>query len=490
MTTEAIRREDVATLTWGLVFVLALSAVFIAAGVPTGPLFLIGVVAALIFTFRYTYIVFYVAVALTPFLGVMVSLPTGALQIGRRAFGGAIDTSLAEAVLFAVLAAWALKLVLLWRGRRDVNWRPKLPLIGSYAFLFLAHVASAFSPLEPDRVLAMKYALRPVLFDFLAFIALPVNLIRSRRRFIITLSVFAGVGFFAALNGFVSVFFPTDSSALVGRAHPFPMFGIHALGENHNELADLLVVIVPFTLALAELARNPRMRRLLFFAAGFEFVIGLLTFTRTAWIVFAAEGLVLGATVWRAQVKKHLAKLALAAVILLPLAVAMAAYSVSMTAQSSNSTRLALTEIALELFRSSPWIGAGAGTFVDRVGSTRVFLLEYGDPLDSHGFLQKLAAETGVLGLAAFGIVLVHLGSIVLRGVRRFRIPSASAAWILLAVGCGGEILYQLFNTDYWTGKMWLPIGLLLAAWNVLEPPPTGAKNGFSGPTAHDTLNP
>ena len=35
-------------------------------------------------------------VALVPFLGLMVSLPTGRLAIGERAFGGAIDVQIGE----------------------------------------------------------------------------------------------------------------------------------------------------------------------------------------------------------------------------------------------------------------------------------------------------------------------------------------------------------------------------------------------------------
>ena len=459
---------ELATLTWGLFLLLALAAIFIAMGFPAGPFVIIGSIAGLLFAFRSIYLAFYLGVALTPFLGILVSIPTGALLFGQRAFGGSVDVSLAEAILFFVLCAWALKLVFLWWKRRDQNWHPRLPAAESYILLFLAHLASVFSPLLPDPVLVMKFALRPVLFDYLAFIALPVNLIRSRKRLLPVLAVVSAVGLFAAFNGLVSIFFPS-SGGFLGRAHPFPIFGIGALGENHNELAEILVVTTMFTFALAELVKDAPTKRLLRAAALFQCAIGLLTFTRTAWIVFALQVVVLFATEWRETVKKNLSTVCLVLALLFPLGVGMAAYSVSQTAQSSNSTRLMLTQIALQLYESSPWVGSGAGTFLERLGSTRVFLVEYGDPLDSHGFIQKIAAETGTFGLIALFLVCFQIGTILWQGRRGIVIPTWRRAFILIIAGAGGAFIYQLFNTAYWSGVLWLPVGIALASVHALK---------------------
>ena len=190
----------------GIFVALSVSAIFIALGVPLGPLLAVAVLFAFIFAFRYTYLSFYLALFFTPFLGFLVSIPTGELAFGKRAFGGSIDISVAEAILLIVLAVWAIKILLLWVKRHDINWRPKLSLVGSYAFLFAAHLLSAFSPLEPDPILTTKFALRPVLFCYLAYVALPVNLLRSRRRFLVALYTVVSVGTIAALNGAASLF--------------------------------------------------------------------------------------------------------------------------------------------------------------------------------------------------------------------------------------------------------------------------------------------
>lgn len=456
-------------LTWGLFVALAVSAIVVALGMPFGPVLLFGLIIVFAIAFRYPYFTFYTAVALTPFLGFTLSVPTGELAFGKRAFGGSIDISVAESVLLVLLIAWAIKILWYWVRRRDRNWKPVLPIVWAYASLVAAHVISAFSPLMPDRVLVMKFVLRPVLFCYLAFIALPVNFIRSRRRLMGTLSVFTGVGVFAALNGLVSLFFIDATSQFIRRAHPLPLFGVPVLGDNHNLLAELMVVSVMATLALYELSKTPRAKRILLAMAGFQFLIGLLTFSRTAWIVFAVQALFIGLLEYREVLRKRLSQILVAIVLLIPLALVMASISTSTVATSSNSTRTALFEISMQAFLSSPFIGGGAGTFIERVGSAYVFRIEYGQPFDSHGILQKLAAETGLLGLLAFLAICLVLAREAYDGIRQLPPGPMRRVAIFLTAGAMGAITYQLFNTNYWTGKMWLPIGIMLAAFHVLR---------------------
>lgn len=467
-------------LSWGFFVALSVSAIFIALGLPMGPLLIVGVVFALVFAFRYTYLAFYIALLFTPFLGFIISIPTGELAFGKRAFGGSIDIGVAEAALLAVLAVWALKILLLWVRRHDSNWRPRLPLVWQYASLFAAHLLSAFSPIEPDPVLTVKFAMRPVLFCYLAYVALPVNLLRSRSRFVSALYVMAAAGTFAALNGAASLFFVGPESQFLRRAHPLPIFGIPALGDNHNLLAELLAATVFFTIALAYLEKKPHVKRLLFGSAALQLMIGLFTFSRTVWIVFFLQAAALAFIEYRQTVKRHLSVILAIALLILPLVGTMLKIGTSNVAESSNSTRLALIEIAWEVFKTSPLIGSGAGTFVDRVGSAQVFRLEYGEPLDSHGVIQKLAAETGIVGVVAFIFVIFSFGRLMIGSVRRLSYGPERSALLYLTVGAAGSVFYQFFNTNYWTAKIWLPVGLAVAATFVLLRKEEKDKNIFS----------
>ncbi len=58
----------------------------------------------------------------------------------------------------------------------------------------------------------------------------------------------------------------------------------------------------------------------------------------------------------------------------------------------------------------------------------------------------------------------------------------ARRVYRLLVAGAGGAAVYQLFNTDYWTGKLWLPIGLMLAAGFVLQLDNSGSRPAAKEP--------
>lgn len=487
--------NDLLTLTWGLFLLLVLGVVLIGLGAPLTPILILGFICAILFAFRYIYLSFYVAIALSVFLGVMFSLPSGGLLLGQQAFGGAVDVYAVEIAMFVVLAAWALRLLFYWYGRHDVNWRPRLPIIGPYLALFAAHLASMFSNALPSKIFTVQYSLRPVLLDYLAFVALPASLIRSRRRLVGALAAMVAVGLFAAATGFIAVFFSGSSATLLSRAHPLPIFGMDVLGENHNELAEVMVYTSMFAWALSLLSKNRRTKRLLGFAAVFQTLVGFLTFTRTFWIVFVVQVAYLLTTEWRASFRRYSAQVLLALIMLVPFGVGIIIYLGSYSAASSNITRLMMSEIAWNYFINNPIFGVGAGTFINRIGQVWTFAIEFGAPLDSHGYLQKIATETGVLGLAALAAVVIALARLVKRTVLLIRVEQARRIYHLLVAGALGAFVYQLFNTDYWTGKLWLPIGLMLAAGYVLGQENQSERSadeepylGSSDSLAHDIL--
>ncbi len=449
-------------LSWGLFLLLFVGSILVVFGIPFGPIAITIAIILLVFAYRATYTTFYLSIFLSLFLGLTVSLDTGALNIGERAFGGSIDIFLGDVVLMALITAWAVKVILLWFKRHDVNWRPILPVWKSYATLAVAHLITIFSSYGPDPVLIGKFVLRPVIFCYVAFIALPANLIRSERRLRAVFGVLAFVGALAALNAYVSLLDIEPYAWAVRRAHPIPMFGINAIGDNHNLLAELLMFAAPATIALAILSKKYRMQTVLIFLSAAQILAALLTFARTAWIVFAFQLGFLLLTIWRPFIKKYIGAIIGLGIIMIPLALYQVQFSFSTTAENSNTTRWMLTEIAWTAFTEHPIIGSGAGTFIWRVGNAQVFLIEFGAPLDAHGFIQKLIAEVGGFGLLAYLLVLAM---------------SARYAWIrmkdlhgkplvvcyLLAASASGAVVYQLFNTAYWTSHLWLPIGLLLA---------------------------
>lgn len=457
-------------LGWSLFLIGLLAVSFVATDSPLSATFLAFAVLAVIVAWRFPYATFNLSLAASLLIGILISIPAGEIRFGERAFGGSIDIGLGELVAAAVVAAWAIRLLTLWRGRRDHNWKPWLPLAGAFGGLVLAHVLSVFSLANPDPLLVLKYSLRPVLLVYIVSVALPVNYLRSRRRLREALLVITLLGVFFAFDGLRSLFVVENGVSFLYRARPLPILGLSPIGENHNVLAELMLFTGPVALAYGLLTKVREEKLLAYLAAGIMTAVALLTFARSAWIALGVEILLVALTIGREWFKERKKYVMLAAACFIPLALYMAVFSASSGVQSSTDARAMLTGIAWRLYVDNPVVGVGAGMFVSQVARTRAYTVEFGAPMDSHGVLQKLAAETGSLGLIAFVFLLGVLAFRLWQSARRMRLDQAEGrAFVFLTAAVIGAFTYQLFNTTYWTPKLWLPVGLALAATRVLE---------------------
>ena len=451
-------------ITWGLFLLIAVTMASIAVGAQTNVIFLVGAFVTVVLAWSFPYESFYIASAGGLLLGLLVSVSTGDFQFGSRVFGGSIDVTVGELAAAAVIVAWALRMLLLWRGRRDTNWKPWLPLALPFAALVGAQVLSVFSPTHPDILLVLKYALRPVAWVYIVSVALTVNFVRSRRRLKTLLLILTFMGVFFAFDGFRALFqFGLEFS--FQRAQPlFQIFNLNPLGGNHNALAQMMLLGAPAALAFAALTKEREAKWLAWGAACFMGVIALLTFARSAWISFAVMLILLASTIWKSWVREHKVKVIAALILLLPLAAYMIGFSLSDEVKGSTDARTVLSDIALFMFRESPVVGFGVGTFVQQVGKTYAYVVEFSTPRDSHGVIQKVAAETGTLGLLAFTWLMVAIYTYTRRFWRKMRRTGNEAqAYMYLVAALLGAFVYQLFDTTYWTPRLWLPVGLVLA---------------------------
>ncbi|MBD3251259.1 hypothetical protein GF380_02185 [Candidatus Uhrbacteria bacterium] len=458
-----LAKKGVFTLSWGLFLTIVAAAALIATGIPIGPITIIAGVVGVFFAFNYPYATFGLLVLLIPFLGFTVSIPAGAVPLAQEAFGGSIDIYVGEVVAIVLLIAWILRVLFLWVRRQDVNWKPWLPLFWPAMAIVATHLLSALSPLNSDVVLSIKYAMRPVFWSYLIYVVLTVNFVQSPRRVRMVLGLVIVTGLLAALMGFASLAFFPEAGVAIPRARPLPMFGTNPLGLNHHLLAEWLSFSVMACIAMVYLSKSKRAKRLLILAAVFQAVIALLTFARSLWIVFALQAVLLGYLVWKEELRKYVKTLLIIGLLLLPLIAVMIEFSSSAVVQGSTSSRLMLTEIALNFWAQSPWIGAGAGTFVTLVDRTAVFFIEFGNPMDAHGWIQKLLAEVGLLGLMAVGWMAVAAYRFLRDQIRSFKPSPERTALIVLSIAVFGAAFYQLFNTNYWTGKIWFPLGIAIA---------------------------
>lgn len=451
---------------WG-VFLLSVIALFaITADTRVAITFILLAALMIALAWRYPYAMLAAWMPLSFLLGIQVIVSTGYYRIGERSFGTSIELSIGEVIAVGLLAAWALRMLLLWRGRRDRHWQPILPLALPFAALAFAHLLSYFGPGQPALGEVLRFIARYQLFVYLSCIALVVNFVRSKKRLRQVLLAMTVLGAFFALDGLRNMVVINSGGVSLQQAQPMPILEVNPLGGNQHALAETLIVSMGCALALAALTNtNSKRRAWILGAAALMFVTSILTFSRTAWIVLAVQGVILAATVWRDDIKRYGRELTYAAFAGIPFAIVMVVYSLTRGALGSLDARSALTGIAWTMFQGSPWVGVGAGTFANRVAGTYAFVADFGMALDSHGIFQKVAAEAGLIGLAALAWVLFAIAQYGYRAWKR--LPpgrSETSAYVILVVTAFGAFLYQTTSTSYWTPRLWVSVGLMLAA--------------------------
>jgi O-antigen ligase len=352
-----------------------------------------------------------------------------------------------------------------------------------------------------DLFLSSKYILRPLAFFYFAFLVLPRNTINSYKILKNILWIFLSLGIFAAAVGIFSLFL--DFGELIPRAKPIAICGWAPLGFNHNALAELLITIIPLNWLLIILNKNETIKKALLLILILMISILLLTFSRTGWICLFLEILLFWYFIYREQTKKLFKKIPSLSFLILTIififSFLMFQLLTSSVGWQANENRLFLNEISYEAFSNHPIIGNGAGTFVSLVRANPAYILEYGQPLDSHGVIQKIAVESGILGLIAFLAFIFYilrklflafknacsagedtdprlrLNKNIFEGeVAPPRLQSGYSkhsqkilfAFFLVAFA---SFIFQLFSTSYFIANFWLPIGIALAAVKIIE---------------------
>ncbi len=339
----------------------------------------------------------------------------------------------------------------------------RLPLAGLFAAFFASILLSNL--FSGDPLPALWYAARVIVMFYAAYVVVPASLLDRPKFLRIAVSCVAVSGLIVAGSSVVTLI-GQYLDADFFRVRGVRIFGIYPFGVNHNLVAEYLIMTNFFLLALRYWFRSPAARRFLNLSFIILTVVALATFSRAAWIATFLQ--LLAFFVLRKTDKLKLAMSSIALVLLLmPLAFKMV--QLQENNFSATASRLQLTKIAWQSFLDRPVLGFGTGNFMKLVGDNIRFTAQYGDPMDSHGILQKVMAEQGTLGL----IVFLLIAAAIFR--RLFSLYDRSAEFqellLPLTVGCLGTFIFQFFNTSYYKGKLWLPIGIALAAAALMQNP-------------------
>jgi len=381
---------------------------------------------------------------------------------------GSFSASFVELVAILLTIAFILHYLYFFLRGHSIWHQVKIPLWQPFLLFTIAIFISAFFS---RYVLSSSwYAIRWMLFFYLVYLAVPYNIIRDGRVLKNTILSLTFSGLSLALMGLVSLTYQDWSNSFF-RIQPIALLGIYPVGDNHNLIAEFLVIISFLVLSLKHWSKSLRTQRFINILFIFLMAVTFGTFSRTAWIVLGLgsclylflDTVYLKRKQWNS--KSIIFAILISIMILAPFIVRMNILQADNS--SSTENRVLLTQIAWRAFLNQPLVGYGPGTFVTLVSNNLRFGAKYGDPLDSHGIAQKLIAEVGLLGTVSFAI---FMGLIFWNLYRALRIYRSEAQLLLpLSIAVLGGFVYQFFNTSYYKGKLWVPIAVALAAMNLLQ---------------------
>jgi len=418
-------------------------------------IFILIVAGILAYFWRFPFLGLYLVIFTAPFLGLTIdfSLYTWARNLPLLS---GVQAPLSDILALILLTSVILKSLAkvpnrLALSEKKIYWLMIFKETGFEYFIpfLVIGIFSLFNVESSQLAASFKYLLRPIAFFYLMWIVLPYAVISSKKILQLCLEITLAAGIISALLGWFSVFLKNGFD-FGQRLIPVGFKGFVPLTYNHNILAEVLVMVVPLVFYffidwqkkgqqqnldkktpeeknILKENRHRARRAEKFFFLLFVFIVitALLTFSRAAWLsllfqflaylIFKSfkknSGLEKSFTAPASLPASLLKTLGKVLLLFSPLLVYLAFFSFSYTVQSSNATRLDMTEIALTYFKKHPLIGNGVGTFTTLIADTRLFAVEYGDPLDSHGLIQKLLAEEGLLGLISFLIFAIWIAS-------------------------------------------------------------------------------
>ena len=260
----------------------------------------------------------------------------------------------------------------------------------------------------------------------------------------------------------------TASTAVTAGYAVYQYFGLHmaratGFGAFSNRLGTLLVFFG--FLGLGYLLTRPGLWRWTAVPFAGLVLAGIATsMSRAAWVATAVGAVVMGLR----RGRRGLVALLIVAVLVAAAGSLQSRWVGrwnSIFDLQENLDRITLWWTALRIFASSPLIGRGPGSFPELQAQFMPDPAPYPVPISStpHSLLLGLAADTGLLGLAAFGWLMiraVHMGWRAWRGGDTLSVALVASVAAIFVNDLFGQGFYALEIATV----MWLGLGLLEAA--------------------------
>lgn len=401
---------------------------------------------------------FYTAVAASPFIFWYIPVAELSLRtLGEyKTFAWPLADVLMAAAGVGVLLRW------LWHPKA---YRATFPVWKAYVpFLAVALVSAvnAFYPWE-----SVLYALRWVALLYVLYVVTPATIVRDGRVLRRSLQAFIVGGLLVSAMGVASLAQQDVNNDFI-RFKPVPIAGVYPIGSNQKQISEVVLVAAMYAVVLARWSQRHSWQRTAYYTLAALFaLVAVGSFSRAAWLVLALQ---LGAVavLYRTWLRRHWqivgGAVIVAMAILIPLGTYMVHLQTSDIGYSSNDHRMLLTQIAIEGWRHHPWLGVGSGQYKYLQLKSIRYQATYAPLFESHGVWQKILSENGLAGVAAF---IGFMAAIALLWLRQYQTLPATwrrEVFVLLVIAAVGIFIFEWFDTNFYKGKMWLPVGMAIAA--------------------------
>ncbi len=405
----------------------------------------------------------------------------------RVAFAAVVGAAMCAPLLPSVKEACWVLAVLAWLVSKAAT-RCGLPTTTATLPLAAWFLAGVLSISHSVSLLASVSGLRKV-FKVAALFFVVVDVARTRRRVWLLLSAVLFGASLTAVDGLLQLLFGADP--LYGNLPGNAPGGFPRLtGPYHhaNDFGLYAVTALPLCIAVALTTTRAGGRRWAWGAAGLLGVAMLLTWSRVAMLAVVVA--LLTFAMIRGAWKTLTACAALGALALLALPAPLQAWAVSQGSWFDalvQPQRPQIWQAAINMIKAHPIVGVGVNTFV-------LNYERYKLPIDdihaayAHNHYLHMAAEMGLIGLAAFAWLIVRVAR-VWRGL--LGQPDPWIRTVAAGVGCSvvGFLVTGLLESSLYSSRtnlnFWLCLGLLCGLHLHFHPPTAPSSGTPSVPPAH-----
>ena len=366
--------------------------------------------------------------------------------------------TMVEAFFISAFGFWVIKRAICYSLRDSIikAFKPiksdlNLPIATFLLVYFLSTLKSVSFSLSMEG-LFLKF------FEWIMiyFIVAEVINTKAKLRRIVTAIIFSI--FFITVDGIVQLITGTDFI----RGYQASGHKIRASFGNPNSFGAWLVIMIPLSVSLLYSGTKKTVKAILLSATALSIFCLALTYTRGAWLATIFAIAFIGIFRSKKLLIVLLVILIALSFVLLNITKEHALSFVRFSEQDMERPKLWLE--ALTIIEDFPLLGTGPNTYASVAPRYRITEKTGYYP---HNSYLHMAAESGLLGLAAFIWIIVTLFKTSLADLKKINNNFYSALLIGLLAGLFGFLIHSFVDTNFYSlqlgNLMWFIMGLIVA---------------------------